>query len=231
MDLGDTFFKMLYEERRVMESQEFKNLVSQYGQGLDLPERHIPEYTLINHCKLSFLRHAMQLFQRQEGFTHYAWLDFGFIRTNDLTKQPPVPAKLCWDKLKDGKLHIAVDHVFPAKAKVSDEDIIFNLQKRQCEMQGYSFIVPTQKLLWYEAEYIKMYFRYHSLGIVDFDQCIALQVIRENYDHFTLHPPSMWHDWGEFYYEFSCGNITEEKIVGDHWSKESAGGLFSWIGL
>jgi hypothetical protein len=173
----------------------------------------------------------MQLFQRQEGFTHYAWLDFGFIRTNDLTKQPPVPAKLCWDKLKDGKLHIAVDHVFPAKAKVSDEDIIFNLQKRQCEMQGYSFIVPTQKLLWYEETYAKMYFRYHSLGLVDFDQCIALQVIRENYDHFTLHPPSMWHDWGEFYYEFSCGNITEEKIVGDHWSKESAGGLFSWIGL
>ncbi len=95
----DSFLvKYLERERAVMAAPEFRQLVAR---RLDCPETHNPEYTLVNHSKINFVRAAQTA---QPDFDFYAWVDFGIWRSHE-TQIPrldvnALPEKYIFNALK-----------------------------------------------------------------------------------------------------------------------------------
>ncbi len=121
------------------------------------------KYTLMLHSKISFVRMAFQRFQPKYNFTHYAWVDFGISHG----RKNFIPRHVCWDPLGDAKLHFVVwvTTISLSRVNVTD-DMITPTIDNASPVMGYSFIIPSEQILWYERVYTKMYFRCVPSGIV-----------------------------------------------------------------
>lgn len=173
-DEKDTFFRDIDTHTRVMESLDYKSLV----QGRDNPEYRVPEYNIVNHNKVEFIKraHAMTLGE----YSHYAWIDFGFQRTRIDMNQ-----KFDWGKLESDTIHYDVMYI-PDKVEEP------RAMTRQEIIRGSMFVCPASLVLWFYEAYRDMVYNFLSQGVVDDDQVIVSHVYIKNKDKFTLHVTSEW---------------------------------------
>jgi hypothetical protein len=177
-DEKDTFFKYLEKEKEIMNSPYYKEVLKH---RIKHPEHSIPAYNLVQHSKTSFIRRASQMFP---DYTHYAWVDFGYIRDKN-----NIPKSINWSPVATTKIHYAAFH------NIQSQHICDPLQMcihAPSILQGSMFVLPKELASWYEKKYENIIFMYHNLCLADDDQAVALQVIKAYPDKFNLH---ILHEW------------------------------------
>lgn len=171
-DEADTMFRYLAREREVMADPGFQSLVAH---RVAHPEHSIPEYNLVQHSKTSFVRRASQLFP---GYTHYAWVDFGYVREPRL-----IPREVVWDRIATDRITYAA-FVAPTPDQIPDP-------ARMCVeatsfLQGSMFILPAHLASWYEKAYEEILCAYQAACLADDDQALALQVYKRHPERFRF---------------------------------------------
>jgi hypothetical protein len=141
-NIEDTFFKYYENEKNIMNSDSYKNVV---GSRYKHPEHSIPEYNLVQHSKTSFIRRASELFP---NYTHYVWIDFGYLRS-----ESDIQREINWEKINDNKIHYA------SFCDIFDNNIMS--PKDMCKyapesIQGSIIITPKNLTHWYEEQYSKI---------------------------------------------------------------------------
>ena len=169
----DTFFKYIEFEKRVMNSPYYKGLVASTGSW---PEHSVPEYNIVNHNKVNFVRRAYEI---NPGYTHYAWIDFGFQRN-------PSSEPLKWDHILNNSINYAIDKPLRYN-EIPDPETICRNPETGNIIQGALFTVPASLVRWYENAYEKALQHYYSKNLADDDQSVALLVVKNNPEKFRLH--------------------------------------------
>lgn len=186
-DIGDTFYNTYFEkEKEIMEQPDFKKWI---GDRALNPEHCNPDYSMVTHCKVNFVRRAAQQYP---GYSHYIWIDFGAVR------YPLHPDTVFdWHRLMDDKIHMQVfgnPEDYPADPR--------QLCKESPDALSASlFVVPTSKILWYEAVYEKELQHNHELNIADDEQNIMLRLARQYPGQITADEVD---GWQSFLYDSIC---------------------------
>jgi hypothetical protein len=163
-----------------MRSDSFRNTIPH---RLCFPEHTIPEYTLINHCKIDFICYAIDNDISDAGY--YAWVDFGYCRFPEIT-----PKRL----LDLGKLDLdRVNYTLINNLDDRDKNIFYTLMNAPERIGGFFFFGNKKILKEYQALYHGILTRYQQYGIADDDQALAVACYWESPDMFHLHGPWGWH--------------------------------------
>jgi hypothetical protein len=171
-DESDTFFKYINTETMIMNSPYYKRIVG----SSSLPEHSVPEYNIVNHSKVNFIRRAYEM---NPGYSHYAWIDFGFQRS------PPTETPV-WRHTLNDRINYAVHRYF-SYDEIPDPESICNDPEKGNIVQGSFFVVPNHLVKWYENAYEKALKYYYSRNLSDDDQSIVLLCIKNDPDKFNLH--------------------------------------------
>jgi hypothetical protein len=176
-DSEHTYYRYLEKEKEIMNSNDFKNIVSHRKEH---PECCIPEYNIVNHNKVIFLQRAKNMFPE---YTHYSWIDFGCIRNDD-----NIFVNFDWTELKP-QIHYSAFY----KPNVDDikcpKDICVDAPTI---LQGSIFIVPNNLVDWYVDTYTSTLEWFHQLNLVDDDQGVIIQIYKKHSDKFILHTTNEW---------------------------------------
>lgn len=126
-NVSDTFLasSWIEAERKVMASPSFQQLV---GSRVSLPEFSDPAYNMVQHSKVSLLRRAHQLLPH---YSHYAWVDFGYVRS--ASDAPNAIAPLSWAAVRDWRIHFAAFPAMPSPSAIPDPQTVAK-EKRYNEM-------------------------------------------------------------------------------------------------
>lgn len=170
----------LDREREIMNSQQHKELIKE---RLKCPETYIPEYTLINHCKIDALAYVIN--NRLVECDNYAWVDFGYM-----SKKCNIPAN-CVDMSKLDLTRITYNLLNPIDDK--DGDIIRTLILANERISGEFFIGNSKKLLEYQHLYHDVLNFFQTNGLADDDQHIALICYLTKPELFNLVRCGGWH--------------------------------------
>jgi hypothetical protein len=179
----------LEEERKVMESNEFKKLVEN---RIKFPETHIPEYTMINHIKIDLLNYMYEYIIEGDLIKSYlAWVDFGFFKKDHLLrdKEKYIPQRLLDIDLFDpDKVHYTIIE------EINDEDldVYYTLKNAPEKIAGYFFILRANKIKFYHKLYTRTVKDLRQLNCVDDDQHIVLQCYARCPNLFEFHKIP-WH--------------------------------------
>lgn len=182
-DPDNTFFKYLNKQREIINSFYFNDLIKERKL---FPECSIPEYNIVNHNKVIFLKRAKQLFP---NYTHYSWIDFGFLREDKY-----IISNFNWKLLNNYK----IQHSILCNKNINYVDPITNCKEAREIFTGGCFIVPNHLIEWYFNEYEKMLLYFQDLNIVDDDQAIYLQIYLNNKYLFYL-TETKWFDMLKIY--------------------------------
>ena len=172
----DSFLvKYLERERAVMAAPEFRQLVAR---RIDCPETHNPEYTLVNHSKINFVRAAQTA---QPDFDFYAWVDFGMCRGANSA----VP-RLDIDRLPDRITYntIAVPEQRQSELQLLNSGAVF--------LTGDSFIVPAARVAAFEAAWEAKLVDWQARGLADDDQALVVQLFYDEPSQFALTVSGRW---------------------------------------
>jgi hypothetical protein len=181
-DLPDTFYtKYIEQEDTIMKSSSFKDCI---GSRCKYPEHSVPEYTMVNHIKTCFVRRAAHMFP---DYLYYAWIDFGYIRHENL-----IPKSLNWEWLNDDKIHYASFETMNIDDLNHYPDPLECCQKAPDIIQGSMFIVPHHLTEWYEQCYENMLQHYQTLNLADDDQAVVLQLYKKYPQIFHFHAIPRW---------------------------------------
>ena len=85
-------WKLLDREREIMNSDHYKTT---FNSRLNFPENTIPEYTMINHIKIEFLKHSLVKGMTNSEFI--CWTDFGYFKLDDYKMENPLDLN-CFNK-------------------------------------------------------------------------------------------------------------------------------------
>ena len=170
----NTFFTRLERQRKILESPDFRKLV----RDRDSPECHIPEYNVATHNKALFVQRAKNMFPE---YTHYAWIDFGYFREEHF-----VPKALNFNSVKSNIEFSSFD--LERDIPSPQENVTINHDP----IQGSMFICPKDMVDWYAKEYTNMVDHFESLGIVDDDQAIVVQMYKKFPEKFTMTRKDDW---------------------------------------
>lgn len=174
-------WKTLETERRIMNSPEFKALV---GDRITFPECQYPEYTLINHCKIDFLCHAINF--NISTADYFAWIDFGFF-----SKSENIPKTLL-DLKKFNLSRINYTLINPINEQ--DSDVYYTLKYAPEKIGGFFFLGRPDVLLRYQQLYHDCLAELHTRNIVDDDQALALYCYFKDQDLFAFNTSNFgWH--------------------------------------
>lgn len=193
-----TFFHtFLDEERRVMRSSSYVSLVSHRAHH---PEHHIPEYNVVNHNKMVFLKRARCL---HPCYATFVWIDFHqmrhvaeretFTQITDYTFLPSNQVTVC-----------SSQHVFSLFA--TREQII---RTNEDHIQGSVLVVPRDRVDELYDEYVGQLVDNYASDVTDDDQGIHRMI-------FCKHP--------ELY------NIVYSNAFGNAFGSLSDQGRFSDVG-
>jgi len=162
-------------EREIIASQHYQNRIPYFRKNQN-PEHVYPEYTLINHSKINFLRDAKQ--NVLPNYMFYAWIDFGYAK-NDTIK---IPNSIDLDKLNTKKL------TYHTLRDVPDEKIDPNyiLGSDDLYLTGSSFIVPNSIVEAFEVLYEYKLIEWQTRWIADDDQSLVLQICQDHPGLFHL---------------------------------------------
>lgn len=172
-----TFFATcIHHERCIMESQEYKKLVSQ---RIHHPEHSIPEYNIVNHNKVQFL---MQAYTKYPSYETYVWIDFHQARHGDIPQQ-----NVRYDHLPSDKVSMCVHSAFTIMQSRTPQEIV----TLQCDhVQGSAFVVPRTVVPKLYQEYCLQLGMHYAYNIADDDQGIHLAIAQRlpNLYHFIPAP-------------------------------------------
>jgi len=173
-------WKTLNREREIMNSEGFKNIIPH---RLRFPETHIPEYTLINHCKIDFICHAIDT-----GLSlaeYYCWVDFGYCSLDEnIPKRMIDISKLNVDK---------INYTLINPIDERDKNIIYTLVYAPERIGGFFFFGSKNILKEYQSLYHKTLEFYQGNNLCDDDQALSLACYWQRQDMFHLHYVGAWH--------------------------------------
>ena len=169
----------LEREQTIMNSHHYKKLIPH---RLLFPEHKYPEYTLINHCKIDFVNHAMNIMAGD----YFCWSDFGYFATKDR-----IPTKLLsHEKFTPHKINYTLINNYTPQ----DNNPIFTLQNAPERIGGFFFFGDRKVLREYQTLYHKILHLYQNhYNIADDDQALALCCFFKNPELFSLHNLGGWH--------------------------------------
>jgi hypothetical protein len=177
-NLDDTFHKAYYErEKEIAESPAFKKWI---GERALNPEHQNPDYSMTTHCKVNFVRRAARQYP---GCSHYIWIDFGAVR------EPLHPDTVFdWSRLLDDKIHMQA-FGDPASFPSDPRELC---RTSPDALSAALFVVPAEKIQWYESAYERELQRNHKLGIADDEQNIMLRLAQQYPDQITADRVEHW---------------------------------------
>jgi hypothetical protein len=169
-DEENSFCKFIDKENEIMNTDSFKELTCHRKN----PEVNKPGYNNVNHNKIFFINKAKKMFPK---YTHYAWIDFGYIRNNQVPEQ--LDFTLLGDKI-----------IYHAPQKLNIQNIQSPIEALKNEnnqaLMTSSFICPTALVEWFFEKYSNMVFWYYQNNLVDGDQEIVKQIIKTEYEKFEI---------------------------------------------
>jgi len=169
----------LDRERAIMESREFQELIPD---RLHFPEHSIPEYTLINHSKVDFIREAM----KYTDAPYFAWIDFGYFQLPQR-----IPQRLLDTTLLNNE-RINYTTIQPYQPLYSN--ILYTLRYAPECIGGFFFFGSREKMIEYRQLYHQVLAMFQEqYAIADDDQHIALVCYTKQPELFTLHNLGGWH--------------------------------------
>lgn len=168
----------LDRETEIINSVEHKKLI---GHRLSSPETHNSKYTMINHLKVDFVAHTINM----TTSTHLCWVDFGYFKDKN-----KIPLKL----LNFNNFHkTKINYSLINELDDNDKDIYYNLSLAPEKIAGSFFFGSRQILMQYQQIYHEMHLYLQNINVVDDDQHIALLCYFKYPDIFKLHHHGQWH--------------------------------------
>ena len=162
-------------ESEIITSQDYQNRIPYFRKNQN-PEHVYPEYTLINHSKINYIRDAKQ--NVLPNYMFYAWIDFGYAKNDTIQ----LPKAIALDKLPTNKL------TYHSLRDVPDEKIDPNyiLGSDDLYLTGSSFIVPNSIVEAFEVLYEYKLIEWQTRWIADDDQSLVLQIYQDHPGLFNL---------------------------------------------
>ena len=207
-DEQDTFFpKYLLRQREILESDDFLMPIPKTSWAAF----ESAEYSIVNFSKTCLLRRASELFP---GYTHYAWIDFGYAKKpgdavpehfecTRLIDHDKILIAACRDVFLDDSgvpMYGAWGSTNPQDATVYNWNNPHRVHKDfhyllQCNL----YIVPKNLTHWLEREMERSIQRHHDLGIANHDEPFFLPIIHDFRNRFRIYIKTLWTaDWGWF---------------------------------
>jgi hypothetical protein len=174
----DTFLRFIDKEKEIMESEEFRVLINNRND----PEVNKPGYNCVNHNKVWFLKKAKEMFPT---YSHYAWIDFGCIRTQEF------PEQLDFTNLGN-KITYASKNYFTVDQILTPLEAVKNGPTNNPDLFGSEFFCPNELVEWYYNEYYKLVLSYYSNNLVDDDQEMVKQLLKKYTDKFEIIVTHRW---------------------------------------
>lgn len=165
-------WKELKTDTQIVESDTFRQKVAHRNH----PEVTMAEYSLINHAKIDFVCHAIQLKPNHE---RYAWIDFGYFSGDHIPLPPP---QLDFNKIPIDKVTLAQLHPL----EDNDFDMSYTLKFAPERIGGFFFCGGATVLLYHQQIYRHVHKCFQKAGIVDDDQHALLQCIKMNKNIYNL---------------------------------------------
>lgn len=174
----DTFLdRYIDREREIMSGEIYRNKIPPHRKTN--PEHNFPEYTLINHSKINFVRYAKE---KYTGYDYYSWLDFGCIR-NTLRD---IPNHINFYKLQNSIHYLAL---IRPRDRI-DEDTM--LASDTVYITGSQFVIHSSLVEEYEKIYEEKLINWQEKNICDDDQSLVLQLYYDKPSRFTLFYDTEW---------------------------------------
>lgn len=168
-------YNLLEREKAIMSSSEYR-LKTAHRQHH--PEHCIPEYTIINHCKIDFVDYVMNELQDVIQCETYGWIDFGYIEDR---------VRLDRNNLNINTIDKAhVNYVALQVPGSDDGDIEQNLVKAPDRFAGAFFAGGREALSRYRELYHDALEYFASKNIADDDQAVTLSVYHQHPELFRL---------------------------------------------
>lgn len=179
LQLNIPMWRYLDREREIMNTQQFQNMVLHRK---NCPECYIPEYTVLNHCKIDFICYVIN---REYTDSNYCWVDFGYF------KHPEnIPEKLLDENKLDSN---RITYTLINKVEYTDNDISYLLTHAPEKIGGFFFYGGKSAMLQYQLLYHNMVLYYQYIGLADDDQSMALMCYFRNPMLFNLIYTGQWH--------------------------------------
>lgn len=179
-------WRTLETERGIMDSPRFKNIVAHRKL---CPECYIPEYTLINHCKIDYvcylIDNGMQYDISPSNF--YCWVDFASFQ---------LPEKIPERMLDHTKLDSnRINYTLINPITPDDQNIILTMTNAHEKIGGFFFYGNAHIIKQYQSLYHEVLKYYQTvLGLADDDQALALSCYFIRPDMFAMHYTGKWHE-------------------------------------
>lgn len=166
-------------ETSIMKSSEYKSLISH---RMYFPENSIPTYTMIMHCKIDFLVHALS----QTDSKYLCWVDFGYCSQEKYIPKNFIDLK----KIESDRVNFTIIN----KVEEIDKNINYTLRNAPDVVDGGFYILHRKNVRKYAELYHEVHNSFHRLKIVDDDQHLTLQCFFAVPTLFKFHHLRDWHN-------------------------------------
>lgn len=160
-------------DTKIIKSEEYQNMIPNYRK--QLPEHTYPEYNLINHSKINFIKYTKDMTLKYE---YYGWVDFG--RFNEENENIPIDLDI--NKLPKKCITCQSPHGIP-KNKISYKDMLSN---NAIHILGASYIIHNSIVEYIENLYEHKLNEMYDLNITDDDQNVLIQLYWDNPKLFNI---------------------------------------------
>lgn len=190
IELNDNMLDKMYawtkleKEREIMKNEEFQQKLCN-RRTFNYPEHNIPEYSIINHCKIDFVSYIIDL-EETSHFNIFSWVDFGFFNLSC-----NIPDKLLdASKFNLDKMNFSLIN----KIDENDKNIDFTLACAPEKIGGFFFLGGKKAIKEYQILYHNTLHIFQDvLNIADDDQHLALQCYFIKPDLFSFKHIKIWH--------------------------------------
>jgi hypothetical protein len=203
-DIEDTYIpKHLPRHKELIDTRAFHHLLPEHLR--DQAEYTIPDYALTLYSKQCFIRRASDMFP---GFTHYAWVDFGYARTPEDARFPAVCTQVPNDQIyissfrglefDENKEPLLGDWGSNNTVPYNWNNWLLWMKAPLWIIQGNLWFVPKKFTHWIEQEMDRSIERQHTLGIiVSHEEPLWLPIIYSFRSRFKIHYKTDWRrvDW------------------------------------
>ena len=160
-------------EERIIKSDNYKKIVG--DRVLKYPENYNPKYTTLTNCKVDFVVHAMSM----SNAPYLCWVDFGYFKLKE-----NIPERsLDISKLNCSRINIQLLQPLDTR----DCDIVYTMRYAPERVAGAFVFGPRGRFLEYQQLHHAIHEEFHTLGLVDDDQHIALRCYFRRPELFQLH--------------------------------------------